>query len=467
MINDRRALSLPIPKALIPWLICVVGMLYYCYNYFLRVSPSVMQSELMHAFNITAYQFGNLAAFYYYAYTPMQVPAGMLFDKFGARLVLFFACLAAVLGIAAFITANNFAIAALGRFLIGLGAAFSYIGTLKLATLWLPSNRFATAAGLTTAFGMTSAIICQNYLTKVVQIVGYKQALYSVLFLGVLLSILIFFSIRKRSPFQQQQRHAPHTPMSLKQLFKALRLIFTNPQMWLIGFIGCLTYLPASVFLDLWGISFLKTAYHLTPERAAYISSCAFVGWIIAGPTMGALSDKIKRRRPPLLFAGIMGAILLCTIFYIPGLNTTELSIVFFILGFCCGSHPICFAVGKENNPIQISGTAVAATNMLTMMGGALFQPLVGKLLDWHASGAIGANGLPIYTTQDYLFALTIIPIGVSIGGILCLFLKETYCQSQAKEKDIRVFAPSKTKERESEPTQSMLESELEPEGAS
>ncbi|HVY54099.1 MAG TPA: MFS transporter, partial [Gammaproteobacteria bacterium] len=382
-------------------------------------------------------------AFYYYAYTPMQVPAGMLYDRFGARLVLFFACLTAVVGLGVFITADNFALAALGRFLIGLGTAFSYIGSLKLASIWLPTNRFATAAGLTTAFGMTSAIISQNYLTKVVQVVGYKQALYSVLFLGILLSVIIFFMVRNR-PTETIAHRPVHTPMDSKQLFKSLQLIFTNPQMWLIGCVGCLTYLPASVFLDLWGISFLKTAYSLTPEQAAYISSCAFVGWIIAGPTMGALSDKIKRRRVPLLFAGITGTVLLCTIFYVPGLTSAQLSVAFFLLGFCCGSHPICFAIGKENNPIQISGTAVAATNMLTMMGGALFQPLVGKLLDWHASGAIGANGLPIYTTQDYLFALSIVPVGVAIGGFLCFFLKETYCQSQAKEKDIRMFTARK-----------------------
>ena len=76
-------------------------------------------------------------------------------------------------------------------------------------------------------------------------------------------------------------------------------------------------------------------------------------------------------------------------------------------------------------------------------MGGAFFQPLIGRLLDWHASGALNASGLPIYTTEDYLFALAIIPIGVATGGLLCLFLKETYCKSQVAEKDSHVFSPS------------------------
>lgn len=440
MINDRQALAVPTSKSLLPWLVCGIGMLFYCYNYFLRVSPSVMQSELMDSFHITAYQFGNLAAFYYYAYTPMQVPAGMLYDKFGARLVLFFACLTAVVGLGVFITANNFAFAALGRFMIGLGTAFSYIGTLKLASIWLPPNRFATAAGFTTAVGMTSAILSQNYLTKVVQLVGYQQALGSVLFIGLALSVIIFFTVRNRPPIQANNRQPAHKPMDFSQLVKSLRFIFTNPQMWIIGFVSCLTYLPASVFLDLWGIPYLKTVYHLSPEQAAYISSCAFIGWIIAGPTMGAFSDKIKRRRAPLLFAGTAGTTMLLIIFYLPGLNFSELSAAFFLLGFSCGAHPICFAVGKENNPIQISGTAVAATNMLTMTSGAVFQPLIGKLLDWHAAGNLGPNGLPIYTAQDYSFALSIIPMGVFTGVIFCLFLKETYCQSQAKAEDIRIF---------------------------
>jgi len=79
---------------------------------------------------------------------------------------------------------------------------------------------------------------------------------------------------------------------------------------------------------------------------------------------------------------------------------------------------------------------------MLIMAGGAVFQPVVGKLLDMHATGELGANGLPIYNPSDYTFALSIIPIGVAVAIFLSAFLKETYCESQAKEEDEEVFAP-------------------------
>lgn len=440
MIKNKSTSTFFLLKSIYPWMIVCCGMLFYCFNYFLRVSPSVMQNELTDAFHITATQFGTLAAFYYYAYTPMQVPAGILYDKFGVRFVLSAACLLAVLGLSLFISSSNFGMAGFGRLIIGLGCAFSYIGTLKLASLWLPPNRFATVAGLATAVGMASGALSQKYLYQLVSTMGYQQAMHTALFAGIALSILVILLVRNRPP--KKDIALKETQTDMKQFLSALRLIFTNPQMWLIGIIGCLLYLPSSVFLDLWGIPYLKTVYHLTADQAVLISSCTFYGWIISGPIIGMLSDKIKRRRMPLTCTGFFAAMLLCLVFYLPNFPASSLYIVFFMIGFCCGGHPLCFALGKESNPIQISGTSVAVTNMLIMAGGAIFQPIVGKLLDFHTQSPIGPNGLPSYTAADYTFALSVIPIGVALGIFLSFFLKETYCESQAKE-PIETTAPS------------------------
>ncbi|HSX20567.1 MAG TPA: MFS transporter, partial [Gammaproteobacteria bacterium] len=377
MISKQNTASLFL-RFFQPWIICSLGMLFYCYNYFLRVSPSVMQHDLMQSLHINATQFGTLAAFYYYAYTPMQVPVGMIYDRFGARLVQFFACLTAIVGLGVFITADSLPMASLGRCLIGFGTAFAYIGVLKLASIWLPPNRFATVAGLTTAFGMISAIIADKYLTPFVLNVGYKSALHAAFYIGIGLSvvILLFMRSKPKNPLAHQQ--VATTPISFSQLLNALRIVLTNPQMWLIGIIGCLFYLPASVFLDLWGIPYLKAVHQLSPEQAASAVSWTFIGWIIAGPSIGALSDKIKRRRSPLIVSAFMSTIFLSLIFYMPGLSLYTLYVLFFFVGIFCGAHPLCFALGKENSPNQISGTAVAVTNSLIMLGGMIFQPIVG-----------------------------------------------------------------------------------------
>lgn len=447
MIANNRAMTFPFLRSAYPWMIVCCGMLFYCYNYFLRVSPSVMQNELSQAFNITATQFGTLAGLYYWAYTPMQLPAGMIYDKFGVRIVLCIACLLAVAGLAIFVAADSFKVAGFGRALIGLGTAFAYIGTLKLASIWLPPNRFATVAGLTTAIGMTSGALAQKYLTHFVAIIGYKEALHTALVSGIVLSFIIIFLVRNRPKTDSNNAYEMQAPINASQLMSAFWLIFKNRQMWLIGIIGCLLYLPSSVFLDLWGIPYLKSVYGLTAEQAVNISSYTFYGWIISGPIIGMISDKIKRRRMPLTTTGFFAALLLCIVFYAPGLNVQinvqQLNYVFFFIGFCCGAHPLCFALGKESNPIQISGTAVAVTNMLIMAGGAIFQPVVGELLDLHTSSPVGVNGLPTYSSADYTFALSVVPIGVALGIFLSIFLKETYCQSQASEEEENIFRPA------------------------
>lgn len=426
-----------------PWVICTLGMLFYCYNYFLRVSPSVMQNDLMQGLHINAIEFGTLSAFYYWAYTPMQIPVGMIYDRFGARIVQFLACLTAALGVLAFISAENYLFACIGRFLIGLGTAFAYIGVLKLASIWLPPNRFATIAGLTTAFGMTSAIISDTYLTQFVQTVGYKNALNAVIILGLMLSAAILFFMRSKPKINLPGRlNSSANAVTIKDLLHALRIVLSNQQMWLIGLIGCLFYLPASVFLDLWGIPYLKAVYQLSPEDAASAVSWVFVGWIIAGPSLGALSDKIKLRRLPLTISAILSTVILGVIFYLPGLSISSLPVLFFFLGIFCGAHPLCFALGKENCPNRISGTAVAVTNTLIMLGGMIFQPVVGILLDKHTVHSALQDTARIYTASDYTYALSVVPIGLFIAVLLTFFLKETYCASH-----IETVAPEPTPE--------------------
>lgn len=436
MMAKNRTLEISFLSTTYPWIVVLCGMSFYFFNYFLRVSPSVMQPELTQAFHINAYQFGTLAAFYYYAYTPMQIPAGLLYDKFGVRIVLSTACLFATIGLGIFIQAHTYPMACFGRFLIGMGCAFAYIGTLKLASLWLPSSRFGLIACVTTAVGMLSGVGSQKYLSRLVETLGYKGALHSVFYVGLVLCVLLYIFIRNRlKSVDIAHLSIPENPMNLKQLLLALKVILTNKQMWIIGLIGCLLYLPSSVLLDLWGIPYLETVYHISSTQAATIQSYLFYGWIISGPVIGIFSDKIRKRKIIITVLGSCTALLLLTLLYVPSLSPNSIGVILFIMGFCCGAQPLCFALGKESNPIAVSGTSVAITNMLIMLGGVIFQPVVGMLLDWHTTSPLGSNGLPTYSGIDYQYALSVIPIGVIIAVILSFFLKETYGKSPVEEK--------------------------------
>jgi len=413
-------------KNVLPWIMFSIAASFYCYAYFLRITPSMMQDQLIKHFSISATQFGMIGAFYYFAYTPLQIPVGVIVDSFGARRVLVSASLLCSFGVTLFISADTLPLACLGRFIMGFGSAFGYITVLKIAALWLPTNRFATAAGLATAFGMLAAVFADNYLAEFVQLVGYDDALYSSLGAGIVLAFIMFLFLRNR-PHPKHAHNEPPERMTFKELFTELGTIALRPQTWYIGLVGCLLYLPASVFLDLWAPGYFETVHHLDPKTTAHVISMTFFGWIIGGPAIGWLSDHICLRRTPLLVASVIATITISLIFYIPHPSVTTLYILMFILGIVCGSHPLVFSLSRENSSNKLSATATATTNFLIMMGGVIFQPVVGMLLTWH-SGVTATNGATQFSPADYNFALSIIPIGLITALFITLLIKETHC---------------------------------------
>ncbi len=423
---------------LIAWLICGLGAVFYSYEYFLRISPSVMESALRNHFNLSATGFGLLSAFYYYAYVPMQLPVGVLMDRFGPRRLLTVACLICVAGTFMFADTFLFGIAAAGRFLVGLGSAFAFVGVLKLATIWLPENKLAMVAGMATALGTIGAMIGDNLLGHMVSMVGWQETVNFTALFGIGLIFVLWFGLRD----QKRHRGEGGTIHSFKTNMVDLGIIVRNKQIWINGMYGCLVYLPTTVFAELWGIPYFRHAHGLTESNANLCNSILFLGFTIGAPLMGYISDKIKRRKLPMCLGASGAAIIMMIVLYMPGLNVTSLSVLMFILGLFYSVQSIVFAVGREVSPKEAAGTAIAMTNMIVMIGAMLLQPLVGRLLDWsllaREASSLSLEKLPVdkmqqlYTAVDYQFALSVIPLGILIGAFLTFFLRETHAHVSA-----------------------------------
>lgn len=406
--------------------IFVTGILYYCFAYLLRVYPNIMEQNLLAHFRMTADGFGIMTGFYYFAYAPMQIPVGVSVDKIGPRRSLICACLISTVGVFIFASTQSLGIALCGRFLIGFGAAFAYVTALKLATVWLPRRYFATATGFVTGFGMVAAIFTEIGFTHVLENSGYLYALRLPLYVGMALLVLILFVIRDKPKQTINAETEEASAMSFKQLGKYLTEIVKNPQMWIIGLVGCLLYLPSSVFLDAWAIPYLRAVDHFSANSAADGASVMLAGWIISSFAVGALSDLLGTRKVPLIMASASAAIICSVLLYSHHLSAIMVYGLLFIFGICCGPHPLCFTLSKENYNKKISGTAVSFANFVIMMGGFLFQPLVGRLLNNGWSGTL-AHGVRSYSSHDYVMSLSLLPIALIAAFILTLFIKETY----------------------------------------
>ena len=419
------------------WLICGLGALFYAYEYLLRISPSAMEPALRSHFNLSATGFGLLSAIYYYAYVPMQLPVGVLMDRFGPRRLLTLACFICVVGAFMFACTDVFVVAGIGRFLVGIGSAFAFVGVLKLATIWLPEDKLAMVAGLTAALGTIGAMFGDNVLGKVVISSGWQQTINYTAIFGIGLMFVLWYCIHdhKRDP------ESGGTIDSFRKNLVDLMIILREKQIWINGMYGCLVYLPTTIFAELWGIPYFTHAHGLSPSDAGFANSILFFGFMLGAPTMGFISDKIKRRKLPMLIGAIGAAIVMMMILYIPGLNTQTLYALVFLLGLLYSAQAIVFAVGRELSPNEAAGTAIAITNMIVMIGAMFLQPLVGRLLDISAHmhhAVVNDNGISLdkiqelYTASDYQFALSIIPIGIVIAAILVgFFIRETHAHAR------------------------------------
>lgn len=418
---------------MIGWLLCGLGAIFYSYEYLLRIAPSVMENALMTHFNLSASGFGFLSSIYYLAYVPMQLPVGVLLDRYGPKRLLTMACLVCVIGTYMFTGTTIFWVAATGRFLVGFGSAFAFVGVLKIATLWLPENRLAMISGMTSALGPIGAMLGDNFLELFIVKMGWVKTLNMTAAFGIVLTLVLWVGIRDRKGHHRQSGTVP----TLKKGLVDLGIIITSRQIWVNGMYGCLVYLPTTVFAELWGIPYLHHAHGLTTQAAGLANSILFLGFIIGAPIMGYISDRLYRRKFPMLIGASGAAIVMMMILYLPGLNESNIQALMFLLGLLYSAQAIVFAVGRELSPGEAAGTAMAVTNMIVMLGAMFLQPLVGHLLDFslstHLSDTTGIavdNMSKLYTVDDYQFALSIIPLGILIAAILTFFLKETHAKA-------------------------------------
>lgn len=422
-------------SSLIPWFICALGALFYSYEYFLRITPSVMTDDLVRYFHINDGTLGNLSAFYYYVYTPMQLIAGILMDRYGPRRLLTLASLFCVVGSFLFAATTHLWVAEIGRFMIGFGSAFAFVGVLKLATIWLPQRYFAMFSGLATALGMLGAIAGNLALTKLVFMIGWQTTVYVSGAFGIIVALLIALFVRDQ---KYPSTTSKVETINLKLVIHNMWQIIKAPQMWIVGTIGGLLYLSTSAFSEMWGNPYLQAAHGFTPQQAATGISLIFAGWVFGGPIAGWLSDTIKRRCLPLVMNSLIGAVIISLVLFGRSFSTIDIYGLLFIFGVFSGVQVIVFAIGRELCPPQAAGSAIAFTNMVVMLSGVIFQPLIGYILDFVWDGQLN-NGVQVFTVRDYQIALLCLPLAFIVSALLAQFaLRETYCN----EVDVSIKSP-------------------------
>jgi sugar phosphate permease len=409
----------------LPWLIWVLAAVFVVFNYVQQVVPNVIAVDLSQAFKANASTLGNIAAAYFYAYALLQIPVGLIVDRFGTRRPLIIAIFTAGIGTLAFARAHDSGSAQLARLLMGASAAFSFIGCLKLAQAWFPPSKFSTLAGMTNTAGMLGAASGAP-VAVLVKAIGWRAAVAWMGGAEMVLAILVFAVVRDRPADKDS---SPTTNPSVK-ISEGLFGVLANPQVWINAIYATTISLVFVAFGGLWGAGYIQKVYGLDTVGAAGAGSYLFLGGIAGSLFFGWFSDYLRRRKFPMVAAGVGALAAMSALLYLPGLPLLEFKAGLFLVGLFSSANIVSYAVARDLYP-RLAGFSIGFLSTCYFAGSAASQPLVGMLLErGHSSGNV--TGLAALTAGDYRYALSPLVGFMFVGFIASLLLKEPSTQNTA-----------------------------------
>ena len=404
-----------------PWIVWILGASFFFYKYLVQVSPSVMTHDLMRAFQVHGVGLGNLSACYFYAYLLMQIPVGILLDKYSPRYLTACAILICALSTFVFSEAHSLTTACFARAFIGFGAAFAAVSCFKAASLWFSPRRFALISGMYMTAAMLGAVFGQAPLSLLVQHTGWRTSLKIVALVGVILSLLYLLIIRDKAEVHTRPEH-DREPVNFWQILK-------NKQAWLLSIYSGLAFAPVSVFGGLWGVPFLQQAYGLSASEAAIAVSWIFIGFAVGAPLLGWWSEQMGQRKPMMIFGTLLALVSLSLVIYGGHLHVQMISVFMFLFGFGASGFFISFAMIRELFPLMLTATVLGFMNTFDSICEAVSEPFVGVFLDmtWHGEVL---NNVHQFSTSGYKWALSLLPGYLIVAFVVLLLIRETYCKS-------------------------------------
>jgi MFS family permease len=403
-------MSAGIQTATVAWLITAV---YYFYQYTLRSAPAVMMPQLSDAFGLTTMAVASMAGLFYYGYSPFSLVAGAAMDRLGPRRVVPLG--AATVGIGSLLFASGHSDAAsVGRFLQGAGGVFALVGAAYIATTSFPASRAATLIGATQMFGMAGGSAGQ-FLVGPYIAAGMPWSTFWIVMgiAGLVISVALFVLLPDAKPT------AAAGGDWLKNAGRAFGVVFRNPQSILCGMVAGLLFIPTTIFDMIWGVRYLQEARGFEYADAVLRSATVPFGWIIGCPLLGAISDRLGRRKPVIISGALVLFGCLALILYGPA-GLLPPYVVGLTAGVASGAAMLPYTVIKEANPPAVSGTATGVVNFLNFTFSALLGPVFASILVTVSGGASAMR------LEHYQTAFEPLLAGVGLAIVLTLFLKET-----------------------------------------
>jgi predicted MFS family arabinose efflux permease len=409
------------------WIALGVVACTYVLSFFQRFAPAGIAQDLAATFNTSAASLGVLAATYFYVYTVMQIPTGILADTLGPRRILVLGGVIGGIGSVLFGFAPTLDWALVGRTLIGLGVSVTFIAMLKLIAVWFEEDRFATLVGVCMLVGNLGSVLAGAPLSSVAQATGWRGVFIGVGALSLALAAACWLIVRDRP--DTPDNAAPAGKFDRTALLAGLLAVVRNRDTWPAVLVNTGTCGAFFTFAGLWTVPYLMQVHGLSRATAASHLSLWFGGFAVGCFFIGTLSDRLGKRKPVLIGATHIYATIWLVL--LSGLTMPEWAsyALFAVLGLSTAGFSLTWACAKEVNPPLLSGMSTSVANMGGFLTRALMQPLVGWVMDRAWQGEMVA-GVRVYDLAAWRGAVLIGTLCALAGAAASWWVVETRCRN-------------------------------------
>ncbi|MCX6649529.1 MAG: MFS transporter [Candidatus Bathyarchaeota archaeon] len=379
----------------------------YLVENFLRSAASALTPVLIDQLSITRGAMGFLITGYFLIYGVMQFPAGFLAGILGPRRCIVWFTALTCIGSVLFWMSYRYELLFAAQFIMGVGTSVFYINAVTLISRWFPQDKRATAIGVLSASSGVGAFASYMGLPLAVTLWGDWRMLYLVM-LGVLVvNWGMNFFLLKDGP-----QNAPAPPKASLNIMGSIKDVLRSRGFYppLIGF----TMTGFTFVLYSWITQFLIEDKGLTYIEAGTVSSIGTVAGFIGCLLIGVVSDRLRKRKLPVIMFLSGNILLLAALVYLPaGLPMAIYAAVWFLMGICGSVWILFFSIVSEVLSPERAGIGLGMMNGLSTIISSLATPIYGSLVD---------------VTGTYLIPnLICLGLGVLTVLLLAVMMKETY----------------------------------------
>ena len=375
------------------WAIFAVLTVGYFFVYFHRISVSVVGQDIVAD---VGGSIGFLSSVYYWTYTAMQIPSGVMADRFGARTASTVFLLIASIGSLVTCVGTEFWMIVLGKVMIAAGMAVVYVPLMKLVSVWFPKSDFAVLSGVVIAVGNVGAIAATGPLELMAQALGWREVFLVLGVITLVLAVLCATVIRNHPkdrglPSVEAVELSEHGTAVVESsaaripVMKGLRIVLSGGRkFWTCALAYFLVYGSIMTFQGTWAVTYFNNVYDFVLS-ASWMVTALGVGKILSTLAIGGMTSRgiIRSKRKAMIYGTSVFTVLWAVIFVFAGDIDSYWFwfAVSFAFGFFGGFMTLSFTQVKEWYPIAISGTAVSGTNIFLFLGASVCTTISGAII--------------------------------------------------------------------------------------